>query len=167
MSCIKDVAGWIEMRRTTGCKQGKSIEPQSKSSHDLVLTSSHVLLSRPPSTGVFFVGPFAEETFFLELEDARCVSTPRAKGLLFCDALNVSRPKAIPRTRCRPRSINPGAHEGDRVPIHYSAKFLAAVHHHEVRCDHTVENPRCGAIRIDRVSSGIVLSPIRSQWGPV
>jgi len=71
-------------------------------------------------------------------------------------------PKGIPRTRYRLWSINPGAHERDRVPVYHAAKFLAAVHHHEVRCDHTVENPRCGAIRIDRVSSWIVLSPIRS-----
>jgi hypothetical protein len=33
-------------------------------------------------------------------------------------------------------------------PIHHAAKFLAAVHHHEVRSDYTVENPRCGAIRL-------------------
>ena len=102
-----------------------------------------------------------------DLEDTRRVSTPRGQRFVICDALNVSCPKAIPRTRCRPRSINPGAHEGDRVPIYHSAKFLAAIHHHEVRCDHTVKNPRCGAIRIDRVSSWIVLSPIRSQWCPV
>src|SRR5207248_7750711 len=107
-----------------------------------------------------------KRAFFHKLEDARRVSTPQARGLLLV-MLEREPPKSIPRTRCRPRSINPGANEGDRVPIHHTAKFLAAVHHHEVRCDHTVENPRCGAIRIDRVSSGIVLSPIRTQWCPV
>jgi hypothetical protein len=37
----------------------------------------------------------AEDTFFLELEDARRVSTPSRQTFVICDALNLSRPKAI------------------------------------------------------------------------
>jgi len=38
------------------------------------------------------------------------------------------------------RSIDLGTHYSDRIPVHYSKKFLAVIYHHEMYWDRTIEH---------------------------